>query len=112
IAYTELAAHLETAHILIDATPVGMASADDAVVPPKLLKQGLLRQGLVVFDAVYGHGETALLKNAREVGAVAIDGLGMLIEQAALTIEIWAREQGTPVSAPRTLMRQAALKSP
>jgi shikimate dehydrogenase len=102
--YGEAATCLEAADILIDATPVGMNPTDAPVVAPEALKAGL-----VVLDTVYGHGETALLRAARAVGAVAIDGLGMLIEQAALTIEIWARTQGCPVEAPRALMRHAAL---
>jgi shikimate 5-dehydrogenase len=70
-----------------------------------------LREGLVVLDVVYGHGETALIREARKAGATGIDGLGMLIEQAALTIEIWARAQGAPVEAPRAVMRQAAQRA-
>ncbi|MDR1082881.1 MAG: shikimate dehydrogenase [Coriobacteriales bacterium] len=103
IGYADVAATLERADILIDATTVGMHPDDAAVVPLKALKPEL-----TVLDVVYGHGETALIKGAREVGATAIDGLGMLIEQAALTIEIWSQTQGTPLEAPRPLMRQAA----
>jgi shikimate dehydrogenase len=103
VSYGDVASCLETADLLIDATSVGMGSADEAVVPLETL-----RPGLVVLDVVYGHGETALIKGARERGAVAIDGLGMLVEQAALTIEIWARAQGTPVEPPRPLMHQLA----
>jgi shikimate 5-dehydrogenase len=105
ISYAEAATSLETADILIDATPLGMGAADGAVVPLEAL-----RPGLVVFDAVYGHGETAIIRGAREAGAVAIDGLGMLIEQAALTVEIWAQERGTPVEVSRATMRRAALE--
>jgi shikimate dehydrogenase len=81
-----------------------MNPSDGAVVPLEAL-----RPDMTVLDVVYGHGETALLKGARAVNAKAIDGLGMLIEQAALTIELWAHARGIPVEAPRALMRQAAL---
>jgi shikimate dehydrogenase len=104
IDYARAPLRLATAQALIDATPLGMSPTDGAVVAPEAL-----REGLVVLDVVYGHGETALICAAREAGAIGIDGLGMLIEQAALTIEIWAQAQGIPVEAPRTLMRQAAL---
>jgi shikimate dehydrogenase len=104
IGYETVADSLAVADILIDATPVGMGANDETVIPPEALKPSL-----AVLDVVYGHGETALLKAARHVGAKAFDGLGMLIEQAALTIEIWARAQGTAVTAPREIMRQAAL---
>jgi shikimate dehydrogenase len=106
IGYGEVPEALASADILIDATTVGMNPGDDPVVPP-----AALRPGLVVFDAVYGHGETALIRGAREVGATALDGLGMLIEQAALTIEIWMRARGIHAEAPRDIMRQAALQT-
>jgi shikimate dehydrogenase len=104
IGYGEVVESLATADILIDATSVGMNPTDESVVPLEAL-----RPELAVFDVVYGHGETALIRGARKVGAKAIDGLGMLIEQAALTVEIWAQEQGMHIKAPRELMRQAAL---
>jgi shikimate dehydrogenase len=106
VSYDEVATCLETADILIDATSVGMSPSDVAVVPLKAL-----RPDMIVLDVVYGHGETALLKGARVVGAKAIDGLGMLIEQAALTIELWAHARGMQVEAPRELMRQAVTGS-
>jgi shikimate dehydrogenase len=104
VDYAQAAACLKTADILIDSTPLGMNPGDGAIVPPEAL-----RPGLVVLDTVYGHGETALLRNVREAGGIAIDGLGMLIEQAALTIELWAEAQGLTLEAPRETMRQAAL---
>jgi shikimate dehydrogenase len=104
IGASEVAAHLETADILIDATSLGMNPGDEPVVSP-----ALLRPGLVVLDVVYGHGQTALIREARARGARAFDGLGMLVEQAALTMEIWAREQGCPLKAPRDLMYRVAL---
>jgi shikimate dehydrogenase len=39
-------------------------------------------------------------------GARAVGGLGMLVEQAAIAIEIW--NQGDERSAPRDVMRAAA----
>ncbi|MDR1014447.1 MAG: shikimate dehydrogenase [Coriobacteriales bacterium] len=104
VGYEEAARCLATADVLVDATTLGMHAGDGSPVPAQAL-----REGLVVLDVVYGHGETALIGDARRAGAVAIDGLGMLIEQAALTIEIWARGQGLAACAPRSLMRQAAL---
>ena len=80
-----------------------MNPADGAIVPVELL-----RPSMAVVDVVYGHGETALIKAAWEIGARAFDGLGMLIEQAALTIEIWALEQERILEAPRDLMLEAA----
>ena len=108
LSYDELrnavaAGRHQNADILIDATPVGMAATESLLVPAELL-----HPDMAVVDVVYGHGETALAKAAGQAGASAIDGLGMLVEQAALTIEIWAREQGLSLEVPRDAMYQAA----
>jgi shikimate dehydrogenase len=42
-----------------------------------------------VADLVYHPVETALLAAARAVGATPVDGLGMLVHQAALQQQIW-----------------------
>ncbi len=76
----------ERAVLLINATSVGLKEGDPCAVPPEDL-----RGGLSVYDMVY-HRETALLKAARSVGALASDGLGMLINQGALAFEQWFRE--------------------
>ena len=46
-----------------------------------------LRQGATVLDIVYNPLETELLKQARARGHVAIDGLGMVMHQAAPSFE-------------------------
>ena len=94
---------LSGATLLIDATPVGMATGDLSVIPASLLESRH-----TVFDVVYGHGETHLIHEARARGAHAYDGLGMLVEQAALTIEAWTASQGISCVVSRALMRQAA----
>ncbi|MBU2810804.1 shikimate dehydrogenase [Acidithiobacillus thiooxidans] len=42
-----------------------------------------------VYDIVYNPLETPLLRAARQYGRVAIDGLGMLVEQGAESFRIW-----------------------
>jgi shikimate dehydrogenase len=49
----------------------------------------LLHPGQVVADLVYHPIETALLRSARAAGARTIDGLGMLVHQAALQQQLW-----------------------
>jgi len=72
-----------TADIVVHATPVGMATEE---MP---LDAALLHAGQVVADLVYHPLETALLAAARAVGATPVDGLGMLVHQAALQQQIW-----------------------
>jgi shikimate dehydrogenase len=42
-----------------------------------------------IYDLVYNPRETKLLRDARSQGLNATTGLGMLIEQAALSFELW-----------------------
>ena len=48
-----------------------------------------LGEKAVVSDIVYTPQETDLLARARASGLVAVDGLGMLMHQAALSFEMW-----------------------
>ena len=74
---------IASAHIVVNATPIGLA--DDAVpVPPHAL-----RRGTAVIDLVYRRGETAWVRQARARGLRAADGLTMLVEQGALAFERW-----------------------
>jgi len=68
---------------------------------PSLFDGRLLRRGQVVFDIVYNR-ETELLKAARQAGAVAIDGVMMLVYQGARSLEIW-----TGLKAPVHVMERA-----
>ena len=93
---------VRSADLVVNATPLGMAPDD-----PSPLDTTWLRQGQTVLDLVYGRpAPTALVAGARQAGAVAIDGLGMLICQAATAIDIW--KEDSQVSAPRDVMRAAA----
>lgn len=64
--------------LVLNATPLGWRDEEVPVTP---------RAGQVVVDLVYR--ETPLLRRARAAGAVAHDGRGMLLRQAALSFELW-----------------------
>lgn len=89
---------IATANILINATSVGMGSQESPVDAARL------HSSLVVLDAVYQPLETTLLQNAKNAGAVTVDGLWMLVHQGALQQLAWFDEIGDV-----QLMRQAAL---
>ena len=78
------------ADIVVNATNVGMgadlaaATADDLACDPELL-----RADQVVVDLVYHPLRTPWLAAAEALGARTVDGLGMLIHQAALQQERW-----------------------
>ncbi len=83
--------------LIINATPLGM-KADD----PSPLPDGLLTAKHLVYDTVYSGGETALLKQAKMVGAKGAGGLSMLLHQGALQNSLWFGEP-----APVEMMRKA-----
>ena len=64
--------------ILVNATPLGMAGMPDAEVD-----LGSLPAHALVYDLVYEPPETNLLRRARGRGLHAVNGIHMLIEQAA-----------------------------
>lgn len=71
--------------ILINSTPIGMfPEVDRAPVPENVLKEGM-----IVFDAVYNPIETKLLRDARERGCHTVNGLTMFINQAAEQFRLW-----------------------
>ena len=78
--------------IIINATSVGMTKSQE-VVPGNVLATpipiDLIRTDHIVMDLVYHPIETELLRLTRSRGALAIDGLGMLVHQAALQQQIW-----------------------
>ena len=74
---------ISEADVIVDATVLGMKEGD-----PPPFDTSLLREGQVVMDTVYGHGETAILHDARERGCRAFDGAGMLVSQAVLSANI------------------------
>jgi shikimate dehydrogenase len=89
--------------VLVNATAAGMwPNSEDSPWPVGLS----LPSHWSVFDLVYTPVETRLLRQARQVGARAIDGLGMLVWQGALAFELWTGQ--TP---PADLMRAAALEA-
>jgi shikimate dehydrogenase len=98
VEWSEASALAATADVIVNATPIGMAGDPDSPVPA-----GVLGTGQVVADLIYHPLETPLLAAARAAGAATVDGLGMLVHQAALQVEGWT---GRP--APVAAMAAAA----
>jgi shikimate dehydrogenase len=81
-------ADVESADVVINATSVGM---DPGGGLP--LDVALLSDRHVVVDAVYHPVLTPLLAAAAERGARPVDGVGMLVGQAAVAFERWTGER-------------------
>jgi shikimate dehydrogenase len=94
-------ATVEPGGLLVNCTAVGLEGEDPFATLP--LEPGRMGEWDVVADLVYGGGETALIRDAREAGAFVVDGLEVLVRQGALSFERW-----TGVPAPVEAMRAAA----
>lgn len=92
------AKHVRSAEILVNGTSLGMTG--EGKVPAVLVDN--VRQGQSVYDVVYGTHATEFVALARERGARAIDGMSMLVWQAAAAFELW-----TGKAAPMDVMHSA-----
>lgn len=85
--------------LVVDATPAGMAGQVDLPFDP-----AVLTHHQIVADLVYHPAETPLIAAARARGITAVNGLGMLVHQAAVQFELV-----TGVEAPvQTMWRAVA----
>jgi len=85
------------AHIIINATPLGLKKDD-----PLPLDPDIITSGMTVCDLVYK--KTMLLQEADKRGAKTLDGSGMLLWQGVLAFELW-----TGIKPPVDIMRKALL---
>lgn len=78
--------------IIVNATSAGLAD----VMPP--LPRDIFAPGALAYEMVYGR-QTLFMRFAAENGARAVDGLGMLVEQAAESYLLWhgVRPETRPV---------------
>lgn len=71
--------------LIINGTPVGMYPNTNSCV----IKEEIVKKSKAVFDAIYNPEETLLLKYAKDAGIKYLNGLPMLVWQAAVAEEIW-----------------------
>lgn len=80
----QLKKSISESDILANGTNIGMGEGNtETPVPASYIKPGM-----VVADVIYSPEETQLLKDAKELGCTAINGLGMLDEQAVVADRI------------------------
>ncbi|APD88340.1 shikimate dehydrogenase [Alteromonas mediterranea] len=76
-------------HIIINSTAASLSNA-----LPCSLNDGVLQHCEVVYDMVYKNSPTRFMRDAAELGVkTQIDGLGMLVEQAAEAFYIWTQKR-------------------
>jgi shikimate dehydrogenase len=92
---------LPVVDLVINATSLGLGTTDPLPVDAQAL-----HRRLSVFDLVYRRPTTAFVQAARRRGALAIDGLPMLLYQGAESLRLWL---GRP--APLQAMRRALVEA-
>ena len=95
---SELDAALRAADLVVNATPLGMAGTTTRGREEWLVRPEILRGGQVAADLVYAPRPTPWLVAARAAGATTLDGLGMLVHQAAAQLLLWTGRE-PPVEA-------------
>lgn len=99
--WEELSELIPQVDLVINTTPVGMYPNVEQSPVDAAVWQGL-RDGAIAYDLIYTPNPTQFLKQAKEQGAIAIDGLEMLVQQGAAAFKIWLGQ--TP---PVDIMRQS-----
>ena len=84
----ELQDSITQADLLVNATSVGMDGASQPIPTSIVLPEKLL-----VADVIYQPFETPFLKWARNQGNQSINGLGMLLYQAAEAFQLWTGKE-------------------
>ena len=97
VPFTAVDEAVAASDLIVNATPLGMCGEPPPFDPTRLSSRH------VVLDTVYAPVETPLLAAARERGARPLNGLGMLVHQAA---QSFTRLTGRP--APLDVMWAAA----
>jgi shikimate dehydrogenase len=87
--------------LIVNTTAVGLGGEDPFAELPLIAEAFAPSQTVV--DMVYGGEPTALLRAADAAGATTVDGIEILVQQGALSLETWT---GRP--APLDTMRAAA----
>lgn len=101
LSYAELAGHE------FDVIINGTSSSLHNELPP--IPKGIFTEKTLAYDMVYGAGLTEFLKRAQsEKAGILADGLGMLVEQAAASYEIWRGYKPETRSITNALREQLA----
>jgi shikimate dehydrogenase len=77
------------ANVIVQATSAGMNGAEPGAGVAAIVPWSRLPASVLAYDLVYNPPDTDFLRAARAYGLVRAHGLGMLVGQAALAIELW-----------------------
>ena len=91
----------ENTEVLVNCTNVGLYPDENK---PDVVYEDIT-ENMTVCDVVFNPPETKFLKEAEVCGAATVNGLGMLVNQAALNYCLWTENM-----APKDVMKEALLR--
>ena len=91
----------EDTEVLVNCTNVGLYPDENK---PDIAYEDIT-ENMTVCDVVFNPPETKFLKEAKAYGAATVNGLGMLVNQAALNYCLWTEKM-----APKEVMKEALLR--
>jgi shikimate dehydrogenase len=94
---------LPQAGLIVNTTPIGMSP--DTGSPLSSEDADSIVPNAIAYDLIYTPNPTVFLQQAKERGAIAIDGLEMLVQQGAAALEIWL-QQPVPIEVMRRSLQQ------
>ncbi|MEH1906819.1 MAG: shikimate dehydrogenase [Nostoc sp.] len=103
--WDELAKLIPQADLLVNTTPIGMYPKVDES-PLSVEEIANLPTGAIAYDLIYIPKPTLFLEQAEKQGAIAIDGLEMLVQQGVAALKIWLQQETIPVEVMRQALRE------
>ncbi|PSB10164.1 shikimate dehydrogenase [Pleurocapsa sp. CCALA 161] len=102
--WDNLSSLIPAADLLVNTTPVGMSPhVDTSPVEESLIQK--LKPNAIAYDLIYTPNPTQFLQLAQAQGAIAIDGLEMLVQQGIAALQIWL-QQPVPVDVMRDSLKE------
>jgi shikimate dehydrogenase len=103
--WDELPGLLSATELLVNTTPIGMyPRVNESPVDVNLMQK--LSPDAIAYDLIYTPNPTKFLVQAKERGAIAIDGLEMLVSQGVAALKIWLQREDVAIDVMRQACRE------
>ena len=104
-SWEQLPQLIPQSNLLVNTTPIGMyPNIDKSPVTEDQLHQ--LPSHAIAYDLIYIPKPTRFLQLAQAQGAIALDGLEMLVQQGAVALKLWLQQEKVNVQIPIAKMQQ------
>lgn len=102
--WDDLGELIPQANLLVNTTPVGMYPLMNES-PVSMGDMQKLSPGAIAYDLIYIPHTSQFLQQAKKQGAIAINGLEMLLQQGVAALKIWLQRETLPVDVMRQALR-------